>query len=365
MHRTLLLIFSIMVNHIFLGAIGYAADTGLDAAKKEAAVVVYTGSSAADAAKLIAAFETKYPFVKVNLFRGNNERVLNKILTEGRTGSYLFDVATIDGLNGWVLKEHDYLQPHKSKETEAFPLEFQDPTGLLPCCMTVVTNMIGYNSRQVAKKDAPRTYQDLLDPKWKNSMGMDPDEAEWFRALISIWGKEKTVKYFTELERQNTSTRRGHTLLSNLLAAGEFPVAVNIFGHRILELQGEGGTRGTRSCRSRGCWPPSSSTLQKGAASECRQAVYRLHPVGGGSESAGILKQDRGSARYQTQTAEPDGRGQALSDQAGNGEGLRGSEQALLFHREINPPLRNLLGRGREVSSKLVSGLGEDIGRFP
>ena len=50
MHRTLLLIFSIMVNHIFLGAIGYAADTGLHAAKKEAAVVVYTGSSAADAA---------------------------------------------------------------------------------------------------------------------------------------------------------------------------------------------------------------------------------------------------------------------------------------------------------------------------
>jgi iron(III) transport system substrate-binding protein len=240
MHRTLSLIFSIMVNHIFLGAIVYAADTGVDAAKKEAAVVVYTGSSAADAAKLIAAFESKYPFVKVNLFRGNNERVLNKILTEGRTGSYLFDVATIDGLNGWVLKEHDYLQPHKSKETEAFPLEFQDPTGLLPCCMTVVTNMIGYNSKQVAKKDAPRTYQDLLDPKWKNNMGMDPDEAEWFRALISIWGKEKTIKYFTELGKQNTSTRRGHTLLSNLLAAGEFPVAVNIFGHRILELQTEG-----------------------------------------------------------------------------------------------------------------------------
>jgi len=227
MHRTLSLIFSVLVNHIFLGAIAYAADAGLDAAKKEAAVVVYTGSSAADAAKLIAAFESKYPFVKVNLFRGNNERVLNKILTEGRTGSYLFDVATIDGLNGWVLKEHDYLQPHKSKETEAFPLEFQDPTGLLPCCMTVVTNMIGYNSKQVAKKDAPRTYQDLLDPKWKNNMGMDPDEAEWFRALISIWGKEKTVKYFTELGKQNTS-------------AGEFPVAVNIFGHRILELQTEG-----------------------------------------------------------------------------------------------------------------------------
>jgi iron(III) transport system substrate-binding protein len=165
---------------------------------------------------------------------------LNKILTEGRTGGYLFDVATIDGLNGWVLKEHDYLQPHKSKETEVFPREFQDPTGLLPCCMNVVTNMIAYHTKQVAKGAAPKTYDDLLDAKWKNNMGMDPDEAEWFRALISIWGKEKTVKYFTELAKQNTSTRRGHTLISNLLAAGEFPVAVNIFGHSILELQLEG-----------------------------------------------------------------------------------------------------------------------------
>jgi iron(III) transport system substrate-binding protein len=176
----------------------------------------------------------------VSLFRGNNERVVNKILTEGRTGAFLFDVATIDGLNGWVLKEHDYLQPYKSKETQAFPAEFQDPSGLLPCCMTVVANMIAYNTRQVAKKDAPTNYQDLLDPKWKGNLGMDPDEAEWFRALISIWGKEKAVKYFGELARQGPSMRRGHTLLSNFLAAGEFPVAVNTFGHRILELKSEG-----------------------------------------------------------------------------------------------------------------------------
>ena len=178
MHKTLLLILAIIVNTILSSAGARAADTSLDGAKKEAAVVVYTGSSAGDAAKLIAAFESKYPFVKVNLFRGNNERVLNRILTEGRTGSFFFDVATIDGLNAWVLKEHDYLQPHKSRETQAFPLEFQDPTGMLPCCMTVVANMIAYNTRQVAKQDAPKTYQDLLDPKWKGSLGMDPDEAD-------------------------------------------------------------------------------------------------------------------------------------------------------------------------------------------
>ncbi|MET0503284.1 MAG: ABC transporter substrate-binding protein, partial [Candidatus Binatia bacterium] len=240
MYGTFLLILAIIANVMLSSAAARAADAVLDGAKKDGTVAVYSGSSAGDAAKLIAAFESKYPFVKVSLFRGNNERVVNKILTEGRTGACLFDVATIDGLNGWVLKEHDYLQPYKSKETQAFPAEFQDPSGLLPCCMTVVANMIAYNTRQVAKKDAPTSYQDLLDPKWKGNLGMDPDEAEWFRALISIWGKEKTVKYFGELARQGPSMRRGHTLLSNFLAAGEFPVAVNTFGHRILELKSEG-----------------------------------------------------------------------------------------------------------------------------
>jgi hypothetical protein len=62
---------------LFPGVI-WAADPILDGAKKEAAVMVYTGSSAGDAAKLIAAFESKYLFIKVNLFRGNNERVLNR-----------------------------------------------------------------------------------------------------------------------------------------------------------------------------------------------------------------------------------------------------------------------------------------------
>ena len=83
---------------------------------------------------------------------------------------------------------------------------------MLPCCMTVVANMIAYNTRQVARKDVPRRYQDLLDPKWKGSLGMNPDEAEWFRALISIWGKEKTVKYFTDLDKHNFFPCAGDTL---------------------------------------------------------------------------------------------------------------------------------------------------------
>jgi iron(III) transport system substrate-binding protein len=211
-----------------------------DAAKKEGSVVVYGAGNIEDWQKLNAGFEKKYPGVKVNLFRGNWEKVRNRLMTEGRAGSHFADVLHIDGINGWVLKEEGYVQPFKSAETEAFPEAFRDPSGMLPCCYDTLTNVIGFNSRLVNRKDAPRSYQDLLDARWKDKLGMDADEGEWFVGLAGVWGRERTAEYFRALMKQNPSLRRGHTLLANLTSAGEFPVAVNLFGYRVMEMREKG-----------------------------------------------------------------------------------------------------------------------------
>lgn len=215
------------------------ADT-LSEAKKEGNLIFYGTMSSPDMVRLVKAFESKYSFLKVQTYRANSERVLNKILTEARAGSYFVDAVNLDGINGWVLREKDMLQPHKSAETQAFPEAFRDPTGLMPCCLYIVTNVIGYNTNLVPKKDAPKSFADLLDPKWRGKLGMDADESEWFSALVSVWGKEKTVNFFRGIMKQNTSLHRGHTLLAQLTAAGEFPVAVNVFGYRPLEMQSQG-----------------------------------------------------------------------------------------------------------------------------
>jgi iron(III) transport system substrate-binding protein len=213
-----------------------------DAAKKEGTVGVYAAGNVEDWQKLNAAFEKKYPYLKVNLFRGNWEKVRNRLMTEARAGSYFADVLHIDGINGWVLKEEGYLQPFKSAETEAYPEAFRDPSGMLPCCFDILSNVIGFNTRLVNNKDAPKSYQDLLDARWKDKLGMDADEGEWFVGLVGVWGRERTVEYFRGLMKQNPSLRRGHTLLANLNAAGEFPVAVNLFGYRVMEMREKGET---------------------------------------------------------------------------------------------------------------------------
>src|SRR3972149_8761936 len=74
-------------------SVALTAESVVEQAKREGDVVLYASMSSGDLAGLVSSFERKYPFLKVRTFRGNNEGVLNRILTEGRTGSYFFDVA--------------------------------------------------------------------------------------------------------------------------------------------------------------------------------------------------------------------------------------------------------------------------------
>jgi iron(III) transport system substrate-binding protein len=212
----------------------------IDEAKKEGTLLIYGSMSAQEIGALASAFEKKYPFIKVNNFRSNNEKLLNRVLTEGMTGKYFVDVMLTDTVSGWALKQKDFLQPYKAKETEAFPKKFRDSEGYFVCCTYIITNVIAYNTNAVAKTDVPRTYNDLLKGNLKGKLGMEDSDVEWFSGLLGVWGKEKTVNYFKDLMKQEPSMRRGHALLSQLTGAGEVPIAVNTYGFRILEMR-DGG----------------------------------------------------------------------------------------------------------------------------
>ena len=216
----------------------YAASA--EQAKNEGTVVFYSSMTAEHHNALVKAFNKKNPQIKLEGFRSNSISVLNRALNEGRAGHHLVDVINVNELNAWVLKDRALLQPHKSRETEVFPKEFRDPEGLLLCCADVLTSDMAYNHKLVKKDEAPKSYQDLLLPIWKGKIGMEYDMAELFAALMPIWGRDKTVNYFSVLKKQEPSRRRGRSLLGQLLAAGEFPVALGFYGYRVLEMQETG-----------------------------------------------------------------------------------------------------------------------------
>jgi iron(III) transport system substrate-binding protein len=232
----------LLLSILLVGVERVNAAPDLEMAKKEGSVVFYSAMSADHVEKLREAFERKYPFIKVKTLRGNSERIQSRVLTEARAGTQLADVISNDGFSSWVLREKGLLQSYKSKETEAVPEQFRDPEGRMSCCLYILTNVIGYNTGLLGKKDIPKTYEDLLDPKWTGKLGMDADEVEWFAVLLHLWGKERAVNYLQALMKQKPILRRGHTLQTQLLAAGEFPIAVNLFGYRVLEFQERGAS---------------------------------------------------------------------------------------------------------------------------
>ena len=83
-----------------------------------------------------------------------------------------------------------------------------------------------YNTRQVKKDEAPRSLEDLLKPRWKNKLAMDSQSYVWFGTILQHLGEEAGLRFMKRLNEQNLSHQRGRRLMSQLVAAGEFDMAV-------------------------------------------------------------------------------------------------------------------------------------------
>jgi iron(III) transport system substrate-binding protein len=98
-----------------------------------------------------------------------------------------------------------------------------------------------YNTKLVKKEELPKTYQDLLDPKWKGKLSVEADDSDWLAETVMKMGEEKGLALFREIARKNAvSVRKGHTLLSNLVASGEVPLALTVYNYKIEQMKNSG-----------------------------------------------------------------------------------------------------------------------------
>jgi iron(III) transport system substrate-binding protein len=80
---------------------------------------------------------------------------------------------------------------------------------------------------------APKSYQDLLEPRWKGKLVLEQTAVEWFAALLQHWGEDKGVAYMRRLAGQDLKSIHGNTLITQLIAAGEHAAAVSLNGPRV------------------------------------------------------------------------------------------------------------------------------------
>jgi len=211
----------------------------LEGAKKEGTLTVYTSIANAVAQKLRADFESKYG-IKVNLWRAGDRSVLQRMVSENKAGRANVDVVNIGSLEMEMLHREKILQPVKSPLHDAL---IEGAVAPHHEWVSTFVNIVvqAYNTGKVDKQDLPKTYKDLLDPRWKGKLGIEATDEEWFSSIVRSMGEEAGLKYFRDLVATNgVSVRNGHSLLANLVAAGEVPFGMTVYSHSVLSAQKKG-----------------------------------------------------------------------------------------------------------------------------
>jgi iron(III) transport system substrate-binding protein len=208
-------------------------------AKKEGVVTVYSSVTIDDQKALVSAFEKKYG-VKLQFWRASSENILQRAMVEYRGGRYEVDAIETSTAEMESLHREKLLIEVKSPHlADIVPAALRPHREWVGDRLNIIS--AGYNTNLVRKQDAPKSYEDLLDPKWKGKLGIEADDAVWFGALANTMGEAKTIKLFRDLVRTNgLSVRKGHTLLANLVVSGEVPFALTLYHYKAEQLKNAG-----------------------------------------------------------------------------------------------------------------------------
>ncbi len=202
-------------------------------AKEEGKVSWYTTVSIPESQQFAALFQQQFPGIKVDIIRSGSGAIVNRIVSEANAGKHLVDlVQGFSSRGGYTaLKQRGILAQYKSPEYKFLPSELKDPAGYWGSHFQN-TFVLAYNTRMVKGSDIPKTYDDLLKPKWKGKQILnDTENYEWFDGLLHFWGKEKGLAYFRKLAQQEQVFQRGARGRVQLVAAGEFPLTIGYGPH--------------------------------------------------------------------------------------------------------------------------------------
>src|SRR6267154_2063565 len=206
----------------------------IEGAKKEREVVVYTSLNLKDSVPIVEVFERKYG-VKVRLWRSSSEKVLQRAVAEARAGRFSCDILETNGPEMEAMHREELLE-------EFFSPHFKDlPASAFPKHRHYVADRfnfftIAYNTNLVKANEVPDHYEDLIHPRFAGRVGIEASDVDWFGAVVKSMGEEKGIAFFRKLAAAKPELRSGHTLMAELVASGEIPLAATIYNHNAERL---------------------------------------------------------------------------------------------------------------------------------
>jgi iron(III) transport system substrate-binding protein len=201
------------------------------AARKEGTLTLYTTIAEKDLPAIVQPFEKKYG-VKVNVWRAGTDKVLQRTIAEARASRNDVDVVHYGSPEMEALAREKVLEPITS------PVQKNLIAGSVPAhhewAATILSVWVqAYNTTLVGKADLPKTWNDLLDARWKGKIGIEAKDDDWFATVVNELGGEKQgLDFFRRLAATNgISVRKGHTLLNNMVVSGEVPLALTVYNY--------------------------------------------------------------------------------------------------------------------------------------
>lgn len=206
----------------------------LEGARREGEVVMYTSLNLKDSVPITEAFEKKTG-VKVQLWRASSEKVLQRAVTEARAGRYACDILETNGPEMEAMYRERLLE-------EFYSPHFSDlPPAAFPKHRHYVADRfnfftIAYNTNLVKPSEVPNSYEDLLLPRFAGKVVLEAGDVDWFGAMVKAMGEKKGLEFFRRLAANKPQVRTGHTLIAELVASGEIPIAATIYNHNAERL---------------------------------------------------------------------------------------------------------------------------------
>ena len=193
-------------------------------------VMLYSSMQEAQLQAIKKAFEAKYPTVEMKYFYAGGGKLVTKMTTEAQgDGQIACDVVWLGDPSDYeAFKANGWLQPYVSPETEHIAKEYMEAEGYYTAGR-LVTMGIAWNIGLVDEADAPKTWNDLLDPKWSNQIIMtDPAQASttkyWMAAMMQSpkYGPE----FFQKLRENGVELESGTTATHNRVADASYMVGI-------------------------------------------------------------------------------------------------------------------------------------------
>ena len=202
-------------------------------ARKEGTVRWASSTPQAWAEPALQIFRKRYPTIQIEYMRQSGRVLAERIIREHRAGKCEIDIVGTSAVTFAGMKDAGVIAPYLLPEATQLRQNMKDPAGWWVAYFGNIQAIICNKARV---KNPVNDWKDFLDPKWRGEFSIDDTRYEWFYALQQIYGRQEANRMITGFRQNGVNLRRGGTLRSQLVGAGEEACGLGVYLNNVRDL---------------------------------------------------------------------------------------------------------------------------------